>query len=203
MRERPGGLTRLVAALAASAVTAALACGRARAARSGADAGAAGRRAISRAPVSATRHRRADGLPRHRHACSRRSWCCSRCSACGRSRRIAPGAARPGPRYRADPDGALAFLARTLPPVGLVVGVYIFWIGADLPGGTFQGATHPRRDVAAGAHGRPRRRAAGQQRLAAHRAGRRPAGLLGDRRPGLRSMPAAFLAYPERLRPSR
>jgi len=49
--------------------------------------------------------------------------------------------ARPGPRYRADPDGGLAYLARTLPPVGLVVGVYIFWIGADLPGGKFQGAT--------------------------------------------------------------
>lgn len=49
--------------------------------------------------------------------------------------------ARPGPRYRADPDGGMAYLARTLPPIGLVVGVYIFWIGADLPGGKFQGAT--------------------------------------------------------------
>jgi multisubunit Na+/H+ antiporter MnhB subunit len=48
---------------------------------------------------------------------------------------------RPGPCHRADPDGILAYLARVLPPIGLVVGVYIFWIGADLPGGKFQGAS--------------------------------------------------------------
>jgi multisubunit Na+/H+ antiporter MnhB subunit len=48
---------------------------------------------------------------------------------------------RPGRLQRADPDGVLAYLARLLPPVGLVVGVYIFWIGADLPGGKFQGAS--------------------------------------------------------------
>jgi multisubunit Na+/H+ antiporter MnhB subunit len=48
---------------------------------------------------------------------------------------------RPGPRHQADPDGILAYLARVLPPIGLVVGVYIFWIGADLPGGKFQGAS--------------------------------------------------------------
>jgi multisubunit Na+/H+ antiporter MnhB subunit len=48
---------------------------------------------------------------------------------------------RPGPRYSADPDGVFAYLARVLPPIGIVVGAYIFWIGADLPGGKFQGAT--------------------------------------------------------------
>ena len=48
---------------------------------------------------------------------------------------------RPGPLHRADPDGILAYLAQVLPPIGLVVGLYIFWIGADLPGGKFQGAT--------------------------------------------------------------
>jgi len=48
---------------------------------------------------------------------------------------------RPGPRYNADPDSILAFIARVLPPIGIVVGVYIFWIGADHPGGKFQGAT--------------------------------------------------------------
>jgi multisubunit Na+/H+ antiporter MnhB subunit len=48
-------------------------------------------------------------------------------------------AGRPGPRHQADPRGALAFLARLLPPVGIVVGIYIFWIGADHPGGAFQG----------------------------------------------------------------
>ena len=48
---------------------------------------------------------------------------------------------RPGPRQRVDPDGMLAYLARLLPPVGIIIGTYIFWIGADLPGGKFQGAT--------------------------------------------------------------
>jgi multisubunit Na+/H+ antiporter MnhB subunit len=48
---------------------------------------------------------------------------------------------RPGPRQRADPDGIVVYLARVLPPIGIVVGIYIFWIGADLPGGKFQGAT--------------------------------------------------------------
>jgi multisubunit Na+/H+ antiporter MnhB subunit len=48
---------------------------------------------------------------------------------------------RPGPRYNADPDGILAFIARVLPPIGIIVGVYIFWVGADHPGGKFQGAT--------------------------------------------------------------
>jgi multisubunit Na+/H+ antiporter MnhB subunit len=49
--------------------------------------------------------------------------------------------ARPGLRYRTDPNGPLAFLARLLPPVGLVVGVFILWVSADEPGGAFQGAT--------------------------------------------------------------
>jgi multisubunit Na+/H+ antiporter MnhB subunit len=48
---------------------------------------------------------------------------------------------RPGLRQHADPNGILAYLARVLPPIGIIVGTYIFWIGADLPGGKFQGAT--------------------------------------------------------------
>jgi multisubunit Na+/H+ antiporter MnhB subunit len=48
---------------------------------------------------------------------------------------------RPGQRHQADPDGVLAFLARLLAPVGIVVGVYIFWVGANDPGGAFQGGT--------------------------------------------------------------
>src|SRR5262249_35208576 len=48
---------------------------------------------------------------------------------------------RPGPRLVADPNGMLTFLARILPPMGIVVGVYIVWEGADHPGGGFQGAT--------------------------------------------------------------
>jgi multisubunit Na+/H+ antiporter MnhB subunit len=38
----------------------------------------------------------------------------------------------------ARPDGALALLGRLLPPVGIVVGVYILWVGAIAPGGAFQ-----------------------------------------------------------------
>lgn len=45
----------------------------------------------------------------------------------------------PGPRHQADPLGVLAFLARLLPPIGIVVGIYIFWTGANHPGGAFQG----------------------------------------------------------------
>jgi len=48
---------------------------------------------------------------------------------------------RPGLRHRADPDGVLAYLARVLPPIGIIVGVYLFWAGADHPGGKFQSAT--------------------------------------------------------------
>jgi uncharacterized MnhB-related membrane protein len=48
---------------------------------------------------------------------------------------------RPGPRYFADPDGVLAYLARVLPPIGIVIGLYLFWAGADHPGGKFQSAT--------------------------------------------------------------
>ena len=47
----------------------------------------------------------------------------------------------PGPRQQADPNGTLAFLARLLAPLGVVVAVYLLWVGADLPGGKFQAAT--------------------------------------------------------------
>ena len=48
---------------------------------------------------------------------------------------------RPGPQQHADPNGILAYVARVLPPIGIMVGMYIFWVGADHPGGKFQGAT--------------------------------------------------------------
>lgn len=48
---------------------------------------------------------------------------------------------RPGLLQQADADGMLAFAARVLPPIGIVAGMYIFWVGADAPGGKFQGAT--------------------------------------------------------------
>jgi multisubunit Na+/H+ antiporter MnhB subunit len=37
------------------------------------------------------------------------------------------------------PDPSLVLLGRLLPPLGLVVGVHLFWTGADHPGGPFQG----------------------------------------------------------------
>jgi len=37
-----------------------------------------------------------------------------------------------------DHDGALILLAQVLPPVGVVVAIYILWTGADHPGGAFQ-----------------------------------------------------------------
>jgi multisubunit Na+/H+ antiporter MnhB subunit len=46
----------------------------------------------------------------------------------------APASLRAG-----HPAGSLDLLARVLPPVGLLVGVYLVWNGADHPGGTFQG----------------------------------------------------------------
>jgi multisubunit Na+/H+ antiporter MnhB subunit len=47
----------------------------------------------------------------------------------------------PGQRHQSDSRGVLAFLARLLPPLGIVVGIYVFWVGADYPGGAFQGGT--------------------------------------------------------------
>jgi multisubunit Na+/H+ antiporter MnhB subunit len=48
---------------------------------------------------------------------------------------------RPGLRHHVDPNGILAYVARVLPPFGIIIGAYIFWVGADHPGGKFQGAT--------------------------------------------------------------
>jgi multisubunit Na+/H+ antiporter MnhC subunit/multisubunit Na+/H+ antiporter MnhB subunit len=45
----------------------------------------------------------------------------------------------PGPWQPARRDDALVFLARLLPPAGIVIGVYLVWAGADEPGGAFQG----------------------------------------------------------------
>jgi multisubunit Na+/H+ antiporter MnhB subunit len=47
----------------------------------------------------------------------------------------------PGPRHPADPDGVLSFIAQLLMPVGILVGLHIFWVGSVAPGGEFQGAT--------------------------------------------------------------
>ena len=45
----------------------------------------------------------------------------------------------PGLRPHAQPNDTLVFLAQFLPPLGIMVGIYMFWIGADRPGGAFQG----------------------------------------------------------------
>jgi multisubunit Na+/H+ antiporter MnhB subunit len=47
----------------------------------------------------------------------------------------------PGQRHQADPEGVLTFVAQLLVPVGIIVGIYIFWVGSVAPGGEFQGAT--------------------------------------------------------------
>jgi multisubunit Na+/H+ antiporter MnhB subunit len=47
--------------------------------------------------------------------------------------------AAPAPLGRRNPYGASVFLAQMLAPVGAVIGVHIFWVGADAPGGAFQG----------------------------------------------------------------
>lgn len=47
----------------------------------------------------------------------------------------------PGSLRAAHPGGALDLLARGMPPIGVLAGIYLVWNGADRPGGTFQGGT--------------------------------------------------------------
>ncbi|MGM4930447.1 MULTISPECIES: MnhB domain-containing protein [unclassified Tardiphaga] len=47
----------------------------------------------------------------------------------------------PGLQVYAKPDPTLIFLAQLLPPVGIVFGIYMCWVGAKDPGGAFQGGT--------------------------------------------------------------
>lgn len=47
----------------------------------------------------------------------------------------------PGLRIYTRPNGILVFLAQVLPPIGIIVGIYMFWVGANHPGGAFQGGT--------------------------------------------------------------
>jgi multisubunit Na+/H+ antiporter MnhB subunit len=47
---------------------------------------------------------------------------------------------RPGSLPRSAGSGPLTLLAQVLPPFGILVGVHLVWIGADAPGGKFQGA---------------------------------------------------------------
>ncbi len=45
----------------------------------------------------------------------------------------------PGEARAERPEPTLAFLAQILAPLGILVGVHVFWVGADEPGGAFQG----------------------------------------------------------------
>lgn len=48
---------------------------------------------------------------------------------------------RPGLRQHARPRGVLATFGRVLPPIGIVIGIYVVHVGAYAPGGAFQGGT--------------------------------------------------------------
>lgn len=48
---------------------------------------------------------------------------------------------RAGLPQHARPDGVMASFGRLLPPVGLLVAVYMVWAGSDMPGGAFQAGT--------------------------------------------------------------
>ena len=48
---------------------------------------------------------------------------------------------RPDRRVSTDPVSVLTFVAQLLVPVGIIVGIHIFWVGSVAPGGEFQGAT--------------------------------------------------------------
>jgi multisubunit Na+/H+ antiporter MnhB subunit len=45
----------------------------------------------------------------------------------------------PGEPRAERPEPTLAFLAQLLAPLGVLVGIHVFWVGADEPGGAFQG----------------------------------------------------------------
>ena len=45
----------------------------------------------------------------------------------------------PGEARAERPEPTLAFLAQILAPLGVLVGIHVFWVGADAPGGAFQG----------------------------------------------------------------
>ncbi|MCC5979448.1 MAG: DUF4040 domain-containing protein [Salinarimonas sp.] len=48
---------------------------------------------------------------------------------------------RAGLRHVTRPGSVLAQFGRILPPIGLLVGVYLVWAGSKQPGGAFQGGT--------------------------------------------------------------
>ena len=79
----------------------------------------------------------------------------------------------PAPLGSAAPDAALVFLARVLAPIGMEIGVEIFWVGADEPGGGVPGRRDLGRNVDAGDDGEAERATANRGALASPRADRR------------------------------
>ncbi|MGC2081112.1 MAG: hydrogenase subunit MbhD domain-containing protein, partial [Xanthobacteraceae bacterium] len=47
----------------------------------------------------------------------------------------------PGLQVYQQPNSVLTLLSQLLPPLGIVFGIYMFWTGANNPGGAFQGGT--------------------------------------------------------------
>jgi len=47
----------------------------------------------------------------------------------------------PGLHVYQQPNSVLTLLAQLLAPLGIVMGIYMFWTGANNPGGAFQGGT--------------------------------------------------------------
>jgi multisubunit Na+/H+ antiporter MnhB subunit len=45
----------------------------------------------------------------------------------------------PAPFRRPKPYAPMVFLAQLLAPIGVVIGIHMFWTGANAPGGAFQG----------------------------------------------------------------
>jgi multisubunit Na+/H+ antiporter MnhB subunit len=45
----------------------------------------------------------------------------------------------PAPFRRSKPYAPMVFLAQLLAPVGVLIGIHLFWTGANAPGGAFQG----------------------------------------------------------------
>ena len=201
--ERRGAGTRAVAALLSLAVAAGAGAVRAGAARAGADAGAARSAANMAAtgvgnPITAVllAFRALDTLLEAIVLVIALIGVWS----------LAPDrvwGGRPGPALPADPDGILAYFARVLPPIGIVVGIYIFWVGADHPGGKFQGATILAAMWMLVHDGRPGRCAADRPPLAARRHRRRAAGVRRRRLARACATAGAFLGLSATAGPSR
>ena len=122
-----------------SLVALALGGRRAVAARPGPVAGAASDAAPRRDRSRQSGHRGSDRLSLVRHHARKGG------AGSGRGRRLVArrrpvlgrrARERPAPR---SPSRRCAFLAQMLAPLGILVGVHIFWVGADEPGGAFQG----------------------------------------------------------------